>query len=126
MLGYATLGSNNMEKALEFYDALFGAMGARRVLSMEPTFYLYGRKGGDTRVAIVKPYNGEAQTAGNGNMLALPCESQDQVQVLYNKAIELGGSDEGAPGDRGQGFYGAYFRDLDGNKICFFNVTRHA
>ncbi len=122
MLGYATLGSNNIEKALEFYDALLGELGAKRVMALEPRFYLYGKKGGTTMLAVVQPYNNEPATVGNGNMLALPCESHEQVQAMHAKALELGGTDEGAPGDRGGSFYGAYFRDLDGNKLCFFKT----
>ena len=75
---------------------------------------------------MTKPYNGDAATVGNGTMVAIPFERRDQVDAFYNRAIELGGSDEGAPGLRGdegpQAFYGAYFRDLDGNKLCAFRV----
>lgn len=126
MIGYVTLGTNNIEKALAFYDALFGDMGAKRVLQIEPSFYLYGQKGGTTRVAIVLPYDKKPHAPGNGQMLAMPCDSHEQVGALHAKVLKLGGTDEGAPGDRGGNFYAAYCRDLDGNKLCFFNTGKPA
>ena len=72
-------------------------------------------------LSVTYPFDGNAATAGNGVMVALAVDSQEKVKALYDKALELGGTDEGPPGPRGDsGFYAAYFRDLDGNKLCFF------
>ena len=126
MIGYVTIGSNDLEKARAFYDALMPVIGARRVMEFGANFTMYGRSMDRPGLAVVKPYDGNAATAGNGNMAAIACRSRSDVDALYAKALELGGSDEGAPGVRGeegpQAFYGAYFRDLDGNKLCAFRI----
>jgi catechol 2,3-dioxygenase-like lactoylglutathione lyase family enzyme len=126
MIGYVTLGSNDLEKARTYYDALFGSMGAGRLMEFGENFTMYGTAWGKPAVAITKAYNGEPATAGNGNMVALVLDSRDKVDALYAKALELGGSDEGPPGLRGeegpQAFYGAYFRDPEGNKFCAFRI----
>jgi catechol 2,3-dioxygenase-like lactoylglutathione lyase family enzyme len=127
MIGYVTLGTNDLDKARSFYDALLGEIGATRKMEFPETgFTLYGT--GDRRpgIAVTRPYDGGAATVGNGNMTAIAADSRETVDRLHAKAIALGGSDEGAPGLRtpeGTGaFYGAYFRDLDGNKLCVFRV----
>jgi catechol 2,3-dioxygenase-like lactoylglutathione lyase family enzyme len=126
MIGYVTLGTNDLEKARAFYDALLGSIGARRLMEMPSGFTLYGSSFGQPAVAVTPPYNGEAATAGNGNMVSIVLDSRERVDSLHAKAMALGGSDEGAPGVRGgegdRAFYGAYFRDLDGNKLCAFRV----
>lgn len=127
MIGYVTLGSNNIEKAREFYDALLGEVGAKRLMELEEGgFTLYGAEMGAPSLAVTQPYNGEAAVPGNGNMVAIPMEQRSQIDSFYNKAMELGGTDEGAPGVRGdegpQAFYAAYFRDPEGNKLCAFRV----
>jgi catechol 2,3-dioxygenase-like lactoylglutathione lyase family enzyme len=126
MIGYVTLGSNDLEKARTYYDALFGSMGAGRLMEFGENFTMYGTAWGKPAVAITKAYDGEPATAGNGNMVALVLDARDKVDALYAKALELGGSDEGPPGLRGeegpQAFYGAYFRDPEGNKFCAFRI----
>ena len=126
MIGYVTLGSNDLEKARAYYDALFGSIGAGRLMEFGENFTMYGTAWGRPAVAITKPFNGEAATPGNGNMTALVLDTREKVDALYAKAIELGGSDEGPPGLRGeegdQAFYGAYFRDPEGNKLCAFRI----
>lgn len=126
MIGYVTLGSNDLEKARAYYDALFGSIGAGRLMEFGENFTLYGTAWGKPGVAVTKPYNGEPATAGNGNMIAIVLDERDKVDALYDKAIELGGSCEGRPrlrGDEGdQAFYGAYFRDPEGNKFCAFRI----
>jgi len=126
MIGYVTLGSNDLAKARAYYDALFGSIGTGRLMEFGENFTMYGSAWGKPAVAITKPYNGEAATAGNGNMTAIVMDSRDKVDAFYNKAIELGGSDEGPPGVRGeegpQAFYGAYFRDPEGNKFCAVRI----
>ena len=126
MIGYVTLGTNDLAKAREYYDALFGSIGAKRLMEFDQGFTLYGIGWGQPGVAITPPYNGQPAVPGNGNMVAIVFDSRDKVDAFYAKAIELGGSDEGPPGLRSpegdRAFYGAYFRDPEGNKLCAFRV----
>jgi catechol 2,3-dioxygenase-like lactoylglutathione lyase family enzyme len=126
MIGYVTLGTNDIEKARAYYDALFGSIGATRKMEFDGGFTLYGTGMSRPGVAITPPYNGEPAVAGNGNMVAIAMDSRDKVDAFHAKALELGGSDEGAPGLRtpegDRAFYGAYFRDPEGNKICAFRM----
>lgn len=127
MIGYVTLGTNDMEKARAFYDALLAEIGAKRLMQFpENGFTLYGKAMGKPGLAVTEPYNGEPAVPGNGNMAALAVDAREKVDSLHAKALELGGTDEGAPGLRTpegpQAFYGAYFRDLDGNKLCVFRL----
>ena len=103
MIGYVTVGSNDLEKARGFYDALFGSIGAGRLMEFGDNFTLYGTQWGRPGVAVCKPYNGDAATPGNGNMAAIVLDSRDKVDALHAKALELGGSGEGPPGLRGAG-----------------------
>lgn len=121
MIGYVTLGTNDLQKGAKFYDALFAEMGANRFME-EDSFIAWAITPDQPSVALSKPFNGEAATVGNGVMVALNADSPEQVDALYAKAMELGATDEGAPGPRGDGFYAGYFRDLDGNKLNFFCV----
>ena len=127
MIGYATLGTNDIDKALAFYDALLATVGGKRLMQMpdERKLTLYGTNPGAPMLGIGKPYDGGQATVGNGTMISLAADDRAQVDAVHAKAIELGGSDEGAPGVRGpdeMGFYGAYFRDQDGNKFCVFKM----
>ncbi len=127
MIGYSTLGTNDIDRARSFYDALLGEIGARRVMEFaENGFTLYGTGARKPGLAITRPYNGEPAQPGNGTMVALAMDGREQVDRLHAKALELGGTDEGGPGVRGpegdRAFYGAYFRDLDGNKLCAFCI----
>jgi catechol 2,3-dioxygenase-like lactoylglutathione lyase family enzyme len=126
MIGYATVGTNDLERARTFYDALFAQLGAGRLMELDSGFTLYGTGFGTPAVAVTPPYDGKSAASGNGTMVALVMDERGQVDALHAKALELGGSDEGAPGLRGpegpRAFYGAYFRDLDGNKFCAFRV----
>ena len=101
-------------------------LGAGRIMEFGDNFTMYGTGMGRPGLAVCKPYNGDQASTGNGNMSALVCDTRDRVDAVYNKAVELGATDEGAPGLRGedgpQAFYGAYFRDLDGNKLCAFRI----
>jgi len=124
MIGYVTLGTNNKERAEKFYDELMKEIGAGRVLETEQ-FTAYSTSMEVTGFSITKPYNEEPATVGNGSMIALKVDTEEQVQQVYKKAIELGGSDEGEPGQRGDtGFYAAYFRDLDGHKLNVFTFIK--
>jgi catechol 2,3-dioxygenase-like lactoylglutathione lyase family enzyme len=127
MIGYVTLGTNDLDKARAFYDALLGEIGASRKMEFAETgFTLYGTGERRPGIAVTRPYDGGSATPGNGNMTAIAADSRATVDRLHARALELGGSDEGAPGLRtpeGPGaFYGAYFRDLDGNKLCIFRM----
>jgi len=122
MIGYATLGSNDLEKGAKFYDDFLGAFGGKRAISMDRIIFWNDAKGG-AMLALCVPYDEKKATPGNGNMLALAAASTDEVDAMYAKAMELGATDEGEPGARMDTFYGAYFRDLDGNKICCFKFT---
>ncbi len=117
MIGYVTIGTNDFERALGFYDQLLATIGIQRLWRVG-TMAAWGPSRAETALCLTTPHDGEAATVGNGVMVALKVASQEQVMALHAKAIELGGSDEGEPGPRGEhGFYGGYFRDLDGNKL---------
>jgi catechol 2,3-dioxygenase-like lactoylglutathione lyase family enzyme len=119
MIGYATLGTNDLPRAAKFYDALLGSIGAKRWMEAD-TFIAWACAPDKPALGVIKPFNGQPATIGNGSMVALVMDSKDKVNALYKKALELGGTDEGAPGPRGEGFYAAYFRDPDGNKLNAF------
>jgi predicted lactoylglutathione lyase len=121
MIGYVTLGTNNLERAARFYDALLGEMGAKRFMDLG-TFIVWGKNPRDAMLAITLPYDKKPATVGNGVMVALAAGSRENVDRLYRKALELGATDEGPAGPRGDQFYGGYFRDLDGNKLNFFHM----
>ena len=120
MIGYVTVGTNDFPRAAKFFDALFAELGATRTTDFK-TFVVWSRAKGPG-VALAKPYDGKAATIGNGVMVALACKSKEQVQQVYDKALALGGTDEGKPGARTANFYAGYFRDLDGNKFNAFFV----
>lgn len=117
MLAYVTLGSNNTEKALEFYDAFMGEIGAKRLFD-NGRLYFYGKGPGQPMLAIGGPYDEQAATCGNGVMPAIALEDRETVDRAFAKAIDLGAVSDGEPGERVPSFYGAYFRDPDGHKIC--------
>lgn len=118
MLAYATIGVADMDRAKAFYNALFAEMGAKILMDMD-RLAAYGTEQGGALFAICIPWDEKEASPGNGPMLSVAPGSKELVDKLYAKALELGGTDEGAPGARSDAFYGAYFRDLDGNKICF-------
>ena len=127
MIGYVTLGTDDLERARAFYDALLAEIGAKRLMQLPDNgFTLYGTSFGRPGLAVTRPYDGQKASAGNGNMTALVVDARDKVDALHAKALALGASDEGAPGLRSpegpQAFYGAYFRDPDGNKLCVFRL----
>ena len=123
MIGYTTIGVNDMARAEAFYGALLAELGASQLFGQDRIkFYGTGMDG--AMLAICIPYDDLAQNPGNGKMVAIPAGGGDNVDKLYAKAIELGAADEGEPGERVPGvFYGAYVRDLDGNKLCFYEMT---
>jgi catechol 2,3-dioxygenase-like lactoylglutathione lyase family enzyme len=118
MIAYVTVGTADMERAKAFYSALLEDLGAKVVMDMG-RLAAFGTDQGGTMFAVCTPHNEQAPNPGNGNMVAFTPGSKELVDKLHAKALELGGSDEGEPGQRMDGFYGAYFRDPDGNKVCF-------
>jgi predicted lactoylglutathione lyase len=119
VIGYTTVGTNDFERAAAFYDGLLATVGAGRLMELEG-FIVWGTSLDVGCLALTRPFDGAAATVGNGIMVAIRAESQDAVDALHRKALELGARDEGAPGPRGDGFYAGYFRDLDGNKLNAF------
>ena len=124
MIGYVTLGTNDFDAAAGFYDELFETIGAKRVFEAE-SFIAWGKSPGSGSVSIAKPFNGEAASVGNGVMVAIALSSPEKVDAFHAKALELGGSDEGAAGPRGDTFHVGYFRDLDGNKLNAFCIVQN-
>ena len=120
MIGYVTLGTNDLERGAKFYDAIAAELGIKRMME-GPAFIAWGEPGGGAGVGLTKPFDGKAATVGNGVMVALAAKDRAQVDRIHALALKLGGTDEGAPGPRGDGgFYAGYFRDLDGNKLNAF------
>jgi catechol 2,3-dioxygenase-like lactoylglutathione lyase family enzyme len=118
MIGYVTLGTNDRERSARFYDALLGELGIGRMMENEQ-YIAWGRDGA-TGLGITRPFDDQPASVGNGVMVALEAKDEAQVQRLHAIALAHGGSDEGAPGLRYEGFYVGYFRDPDGNKLNAF------
>jgi predicted lactoylglutathione lyase len=112
---YSVLGTNNMEASVKFYDALFEQTELNQIFANERMTYWQCK---DFTFAVAIPFNEAPATNGNGTMIGISVGSGEEVERLYQKAIELGGTCEGGPGQRGP-YYSAYVRDLDMNKICF-------
>jgi predicted lactoylglutathione lyase len=121
MIGYVTLGTNDLASASEFYDAIAAEMGVGRMMESDQ-FIAWGEAGDKAGIGLTRPFDGGTATAGNGVMVALEAKDQAQVDRLYAIALAQGGTCEGAPGPRGEGFYAAYFRDRDGNKLNAFVI----
>jgi catechol 2,3-dioxygenase-like lactoylglutathione lyase family enzyme len=117
MLAYTTIGTNDLPKAADFYDALFAILGGQRSFANERGI-AWGLGHGMPMFSVMKPFDGQPATVGNGVMIALSAVDAEQVQALHAKALALGGTSEGEPGLRGGNYYMAYFRDLDGNKVA--------
>lgn len=119
MIGYVTLGTNDLARGAKFYDAIAKEMGIERMMETE-RYIAWGTPGGGAGIGLTLPFDGKPATVGNGVMVALAARDKAQVDRLHQLALSLGGKDEGAPGPRGGGFYAGYFRDLDGNKLNAF------
>ncbi len=120
-LAYCTVGSNRLSEAKAFYDALLGSAGMTSLFEHPTGGRVYG-KDGALVFGVLGPFNKQPATAGNGSMSAFKFDTRQDVDAFHAKALALGGTDEGAPGERGPGFYFSYFRDLDGNKLCAFCI----
>ena len=120
MIGYVTLGTNDLGRAAAFYDALLAEIGARRWMESD-RFIAWATSPDKPSLGVILPFDGQTATAGNGTMVSLVMESNAQVDRIHAKALSLGATDEGPAGPRGlSGFYAGYFRALDGNKLNVF------
>jgi len=122
MIGYVTLGTNDLQRAAAFYDELLAELGAKRIMEFD-TFIAWATSPNQPGIGLTKPFDGNAATVGNGVMVALAMQSPEDVDRVYNRAIALGAKDEGPAGPRGDNFYAGYFRDPDGNKLNAFCMT---
>lgn len=121
MIGYVTLGTNDLARGARFYDELLALLGAKRDWDTDK-FIAWTTRPGAPMLLMIKPADGKPATVGNGVMVALRARSKEQVDEVYRKALALGAKDEGPAGPRGEDFYAGYFRDLDGNKLCVFHM----
>lgn len=119
MIGYVTLGTNDLARGARFYDAIAAELGVGRMMETD-RYIAWGKPGGGAGIGLTLPFDGRPATVGNGVMVAFEARDRAQVERIHQLALSLGGQDEGAPGLRGEGFYAAYFRDLDGNKLNAF------
>jgi predicted lactoylglutathione lyase len=118
MLSYVTIGVTDLEKSEAFYNQLLAPIGAKTLIKMDRIIFI-GKSMAEPMLAICTPYNEAVQNCGNGNMLAIAPGSKEKCDDMYHQAIGLGATCDGEPGQRLDVFYGAYFRDFDGNKIVF-------
>ncbi|GAK33503.1 putative lactoylglutathione lyase [alpha proteobacterium Q-1] len=123
MIGYVTVGTKDLEKAAAFFDALLALKGGSRLMQTDRVIAWRGKNPQDCGFGIALPQDGNPASVGNGVMVAIEAASPQEVDAIYKKALELGGTDEGAPGERMPGFYAGYFRDLDGNKFNAFHMN---
>jgi len=121
MIGYVTIGVSDMEKAKSFWGGLLEPLGASILMDIGRIAFI-GEGMDSNFLAICTPYDEKPPAHGNGNMVAIPAGSRDKVDEMHARAMDMGASDEGAPGERMPGFYGGYFRDSDGNKAVFFHM----
>lgn len=120
MIGYVTLGTKDLARGAKFYDAIAKEMDTPRMMDSD-TFIAWGKWDGPAGIGLTQPFDGNVQSVGNGVMVALQAKDKEQVDKIYEIALAEGGTCEGKPGPRGDdGFYAAYFRDLDGNKLNAF------
>ena len=123
MIGYTTLGTNDLAKSVAYYDVLMDMLGAGRFMQ-DDKFVAWAKSHDRVGFSVTIPFDGQKASVGNGVMIALHAENEEQVKAIYQKAIELGGTDEGEPGPRSDDFYAGYFRDLDGNKLNVYCLTQ--
>jgi len=122
MIGYVTLGTNDLPRAANFYDTLFGEIGAKRLWEFERGI-AWGTSPDAASLGIMRPFDGKPASVGNGTMAGIKVATRDEVMRVHARALQLGGKDEGPVGERGPSFFGGYFRDLDGNKLAVFSMA---
>ena len=125
MIGYVTLGTNDLERAAKFYDAIAAELGTSRMMEW-PGAIAWGTPGGGAGIGLTRPFDSQAASVGNGVMVALEAASREQIHRLHEIALAHGGTCGGPPGPRGDSFYAAYFRDPDGNKLNAFLMEHGA
>ena len=121
MIGYVTLGTNDLARAAKFYDALLATLGAKRTWESD-RYVGWGTDASKPMLLIIKPHDGRPASVGNGSMVSLVARSRAEADAVYAKALALGACDEGPVGPRGDDFYAGYFRDLDGNKLAVYFI----
>ncbi|MDJ0795178.1 MAG: VOC family protein [Woeseiaceae bacterium] len=122
MIGYVTLGTDDVPRAAKFYDELLAVVGAGRVYEGD-NFVAWGTSMNDPSLSLITPFDGKPASVGNGTMVALVVNAPEKVHEVHAKALELGGMNEGDPGPRVDNFYAGYFRDLDGHKLNVFCIV---
>ena len=122
MIGYVTVGTNDLPRAIQFYEKLFGSIGATRVFEGE-NGVAWSNGPMSPGFGVMTPFNKQPATFGNGTMIAMVMDSRADVDKFHQTALSLGATDDGAPGQRSDTFYAGYFRDFDGNKIAAFYMT---
>ena len=122
MIGYAAIGTNDLERAKTFYDQVLAPLGGKRTFANGDRMQFYGSSTAPGMIALSKPYDEQPASFGNGTMFGFPAETKEQVDATHAAAIAAGATCDGEPGQRLPTFYGAYFRDLDGNKVCIFKM----
>jgi predicted lactoylglutathione lyase len=113
-MNYFVLGTNDMHASKAFYDGLFASAGLQTMSPSDRMTYWLSE---DFAFAIATPFNEAPATNGNGTMVGFCVGTKEDVERMHGLALELGGTCEGTPGQRGPKF-SAYVRDLDGNKLC--------
>ena len=120
MIGFVMVGTNNLNKAISFYDVLLETINLKRIVTNEKyAGYSSNENPENIEFYVTNPTNKEKATYGNGTQISFLVNSKDTVDKFYNLGIKLGGKDEGAPGIRSGDYY-CYLRDLDENKVCTF------
>ena len=122
MIGYVCIGCNDPPRAAKFYDEVLAVFGAKRQGANE-RYISWGTSPSGSSLLLIKPFNGQPATAGNGAMVALSVDSTALVDAVYKKALELGAKDEGPAGARSPDFYAAFFRDPEGNKLAVYHSS---
>ena len=121
MIGYITIGTNDLNKMGLFYDDLFEVIGAKRLMA-DDHIILWGTSPDAALFSVITPNDGKAASVGNGTMVAFKVEDLETVKRMHSKVLELGGKDEGQPGPRGETFNFGYARDIEGNKMAFYST----
>ena len=122
MFSYVSLGTNDLARAIRFFDAVLAHLGHVRIPDHdpEPVSAAWGKDDPGPHLWVTLPFDGTPAGIGNGTMVSFLAASRTAVDAFHATALAMGGSDEGAPGLRpqyGAEFYAGYVRDPDGNKL---------
>ena len=127
MIGYVMVGTNNLDKAIIFYDEVLKIINLTRKETDEVCAgYTQNNGDGSIEFYVTKPANKKTATFGNGTQVSFLVSSREIVDKFHEIALKAGGVSEGSGGERpeGSGVYYSYIRDLDGNKICAFTNNK--